>query len=70
MLPQSHVTVLQHLTWTFDIHKVRVRTLYKALLLVPPPRLLWRWVQQVFRELTGRTQVIGNHIIKGVVGLW
>lgn len=38
-------------TWTFHIHKVRVRTLNKTLLLVPPLLLLRGWVQQVFCEL-------------------
>lgn len=38
-------------TWTFHIHKVRVRTLNKTLLLVSPLLLLRGWVQQVFCEL-------------------
>lgn len=38
-------------TWTFYIHEVRVGTLNKTLLLVPPLLLLRGWVQQVFCEL-------------------
>jgi len=38
-------------TWAFDIHKIRVGTLYETLLLVSSLLLLWRWVQQVLREL-------------------
>ncbi len=32
-------------TWAFDIHKIRVGTLYETLLLVTSLLLLWRWVQ-------------------------
>lgn len=37
--------------WAFDIHKIRVGTLYETLLLVSSLLLLWRRVQQILREL-------------------
>lgn len=49
MCPQSQLQ--ESHTWTFHIHKVRVGTLNKTLLLVPPLLLLRGWVQQVFCEL-------------------
>lgn len=45
-------TGMQRRTWTFHIHKVRVGTLNKTLLLVSPLLLLRGWVQQVFCELS------------------
>lgn len=48
-VPQSQLQEIH--TWTFHIHKVRVGTLNKTLLLVPPLLLLRGWVQQVFCEL-------------------
>ena len=46
-----HVGNKKNCTWTFHIHKVRVGTLNKTFLLVPPLLLLGGWVQQVFCEL-------------------
>lgn len=45
------VCVYRKRTWTFYIHEVRVGTLNKTLLLVPPLLLLRGRVQQVFCEL-------------------
>lgn len=51
MADQEDLHVENNCTWTFHIHKVRVGTLNKTFLLVPPLLLLRGWVQQVFCEL-------------------
>lgn len=47
---KSHVQLIS-VTWTFDVHEVRVWALDQPLLLMPPPLLLRSWMQQVFRQL-------------------
>lgn len=68
----EHLRVEKKITWTFHIHKVRVRTLNKTLLLVPPLLLLRGWVQQVFCELylkkeKGKLKILGQEMFVELV---
>lgn len=52
------------LTWTFDIHKIRVRTLYKALFLVALALLLGAGVQKILGKLKTHTVKLFKSMLK------